>query len=197
MTNGVNNHSAFYTRYKLWVLIAIGLFAIGIVAGVVISLTMPSDIIDFFSEDLESLAEIGSAFEAFTATLAVFIFFKNAIALLFSFIFSPILCLIPIFSLLLNSTLISLVLMIVAEEESVGHIIAGILPHGIIEIPAFIIGQAAALHFGFMCIITVFSRDKSNLLPAFKKDLKYLVFALILLVPAAIIETFVTPLFLK
>jgi stage II sporulation protein M len=197
MINGVNNHSAFYARYKLWVLVAIGLFAIGIVAGVVISLNMPADIIDFFSEDLESLAEIGSAFEAFTATLAVFIFFKNAIALLFSFIFSPILCLIPIFSLLLNSTLIPIVLMAVAEEESAGHIIAGILPHGIIEIPAFIIGQAAALHFGFMCIITIFSKDKSNLLPAFKKDLKYLVFALILLVPAAIIETFVTPLFLK
>lgn len=197
MINGVNNRSAFYMRYKLWVLVAIGLFAIGIVAGVVISLTMPVDILNFFSEDLESLAEIGSFFEAFTVTLAVFIFFKNAIALLFSFIFSPILCLIPIFSLLLNSTIIPIVLMIVAEEESIGYVVAGILPHGIIEIPAFIIGQAAALHFGFMCIITLFSKDKSNLLPAFKKDLKYLLFALILLVPAAIIETFVTPLFLK
>jgi stage II sporulation protein M len=196
MISGVNNHSAFYTRYKLWLLIAIGLFAIGIAAGVVISLTMPVDTLDFFSEDLESLAEIGSFFEPFTATLAVFIFFKNAIALLFSFIFSPILCLIPIFSLLLNSTLIPVALMIVAEEESIGYILAGILPHGIIEISAFIIGEAAALHFGFMCIITIFSKDKSKLLPAFKKDLKYLVFALILLVPAAIIETFVTPLFI-
>ncbi len=197
MINGVNNHGAFYTRYRLWVFVAIGLFAIGIVAGVVMSLTMPDGIIGFFSDDLASLAEIGSAFEAFTATLAVFIFFKNALALLFSFIFSPILCLVPIFSLLLNSTLISLVLIIVAEEESVGYVLAGLLPHGIIEIPAFIIGQAAALHFGFMCIITLFSKDKSNLLPAFKKDLKYLVFALILLVPATIIETFVTPLFLE
>jgi uncharacterized membrane protein SpoIIM required for sporulation len=39
--------------------------------------------------------------------------------------------------------------------------------------------------------------NRSRLLPSFKENLKYLMTALGLLVPAALIETYVTPLLLK
>jgi len=87
---------------------------------------------------------------------------------------------------------------LVVQEESLGFLLAGILPHGIIEIPALIIGEAAALGFGVSLIIALFTGNRSKmLLPAFKTNLKYLIVALALLVPAAIIETFITPLFLS
>ncbi len=185
-------------RYKLWVLIAVGLFVVGIVAGLVISATMPAGIVGLFSEELSTLEELGTIFVPFQATTAIFIFFKNVSALLFSFIFSPILCLLPILALVLNGSLLSFISVIVVQEESLGFILAGLLPHGIFEIPALIIGEAAALSFGAMVIIALISRKRRNrLLPNLKQNLKYLLLAFALLVPAAIIETFVTPLFLQ
>ena len=185
-------------RYKLWVLVAIGLFVIGLSAGLIISATMPVGIISLFSEELSALEELATLLSPFQVTTAIFIFFKNAFALLLSFIFSPILCLLPILALLLNGSLISFVSVIVAQEESLGFLLSGLLPHGIFEIPALIIGEAAALSFGATTIMALFSKNrKIPLLPNFKQNLKYLLIAFVLLIPAAIIETFITPLLLK
>lgn len=185
-------------RYKFWVLIAGGLFVIGIGAGLVISAAMPANIVAFFSEEQSVLGELGTILGPFRATTAVFIFFKNAFVLLLSFVFSPILCLMPILALVLNGSLLSFVSVITTQKESFGLVLAGLLPHGIFEIPALIIGEAAALSFGAMTVIALISREKRNLLiPSLRQNVKYLLLAFVLLVPAAIIETFVTPLFLQ
>ena len=84
---------------------------------------------------------------------------------------------------------------IVINEESVGFLLAGLLPHGIFEIPALIMGEAAALSFGTMAIVALFrKRSWKLLIPSLKRNLRYLVIAFALLVPAAIIETYITPL---
>jgi stage II sporulation protein M len=183
-------------HYKLWVLIAIGLFVIGMGAGLIISAS-PGINASILSEVLAALEELGIDLEPFQIDTAVFILFKNALALLFSFIFSPILCLIPIIALTFNGMVVSIISAIVAQEESLGFVLAGLLPHGIFEIPALIIGEAAALYFGASVIMVLFSSEKSIFMPRFKQSLKYLLLALVLLVPAAVIETFVTPLFLQ
>jgi stage II sporulation protein M len=185
-------------RYKFWVIIASGLFVIGIGAGLLISAIMPDDITGLLSEELSALEELSTILEPFQATTAVFIFLKNASVLLLSFIFSPILCLLPVMALAFNGMLISLVAVIVAQEESTGLLLAGLLPHGIFGIPALIIGEATALSFGAMTIIALISKGRRNLLlPNLKQNMKYFLLALALLVLAAIIETFVTPLFLQ
>ncbi|MFC1901558.1 stage II sporulation protein M [Chloroflexota bacterium] len=185
-------------RYKIWVFIATGLFVIGIAAGLIISATMPAGITGLLSEELSVLGELSTMFGPFQATTAVFIFLKNVSSLLFSFIFSPILCLMPVIALVLNGTLLSFVSVIVTREASLGLLLAGVLPHGILEIPAFIMGEAAALSFGATAIMALLSRERRNqLLPNLKQNSKYLLLAFGLLVPAAIIETFVTPLLLQ
>jgi stage II sporulation protein M len=185
-------------RYKYWILIAIGLFVTGLVIGLGISAAMPASIARLFSEELSALEELAATFGPFQATTAIFIYFKNASVLLLSFIFSPILCVVPVLVLVFNGSLISLLSVMVVEQESIGLLLAGLLPHGIFEIPAIIIGEAAALSFGTTAIIALLSKERKNsLLPVFKQNLKYLLLALILLVPAAIIETFVTPLLLQ
>ena len=83
----------------------------------------------------------------------------------------------------------------VVQEESLGLVLAGLLPHGIIELPALFMGEAAALSFGAMAIAALFKKGKRNmLLPNLKQNFKYLMVALALLLPAAIIETYITPL---
>jgi stage II sporulation protein M len=184
-------------RFRFWIFITIGIFIIGIAAGIMVSIAMPAGIIDIFSEQLQAFDELGSSLGPFQISTLIFIFFKNALALLLSFAFSPLLCLLPLLAILLNSALISFISVLVVEEESLAYLLAGLLPHGIFEIPAFVIGEAAALSFGVATILALFSRNSGmSLQNVFKRNLKYLLLAMVLLVPAAIMETYVTPLLL-
>ena len=127
----------------------------------------------------------------------IFIFLKNVVALLFSFIFSPIFAIIPVATLLLNGWIVGLVSTIVMEQESLGFVLAGLLPHGVIELSALFIGEAAALSIGIMAVIALFKKEKRGLfLPSLRQNLRYLALAVALMLPAAAIETYLTPLLL-
>ncbi len=183
--------------YKVWIFIAIFLFGIGLTFGFTVGLTLPGDIADFLAEDLAALEQLSAMLRPFQVSTAVFIFIKNASALLLSFIFSPILCLLPILALTVNGWLLAFISTLVIEEGSLGVVLAGLLPHGIFELPALIIGEAAALSFGAMAMLALFKKEKRSLfLPTLKRNSKYLLLAIALLLPAAIIETYVTPLLL-
>lgn len=177
--------------YKKWLIIAILLFGSSLVAG----LLTPADAAGFAAEDIAALGEL-AGFLATLPQIAVFaiIFIKNASALLLSFAFSPLLCLVPVLALTMNGWLIGFISAIVVREVSLGYLLAGILPHGILELPALIIGEAAALSFGSMVILALFKKERrSLLLPGLRRNLRYLLLALALLLPAAIIEAYLTP----
>ncbi len=176
--------------YKIWILIAILLFG----AGIVLGLTTPAGIAGIISEDIQALQEFARGLTPFSLSTAIIIFAKNASAMLISFIFSPIFCLTPILALAANGWIISFISTAVIQEKSLAYLLAGILPHGVFELPALIMAQAAALSFGATLIIAlVFKKKRGLLLPNLKKSLRYLALASILFVPAAIIETYVTP----
>ena len=180
--------------YKQWVFIAAGLFLLGMVLGLV----MPTTVSGMLTRDqLEMLRSLGQMLQPFTITMAVFIFLKNVTALIFSFIFSPFLLLLPVMALTFNGWFLSFVAASVVQETSLWFLLAGILPHGIFEIPAIVIGEAAALSFGSFALMCLFSKEKrSQFLPCLKQNLKYLLLASAFLLPAAIIETYITPLFI-
>jgi stage II sporulation protein M len=181
-------------NYKRWILVTIALFVIGLVLG----LLVPVGNTGLLSEDITTFGELGNFFFSLPRPLtAMAIFAKNALALLLSFALSPILCLAPIVALIANGWLLTFVSATLIEEESLGFVLAGLLPHGIIELPAFILGEAAALSFGAMAMLAMFqSERRGQLLPSLKQNFRYLMIAFALLVPAAIIETFITPLLL-
>ena len=180
--------------YKKWIFIAIFLFGIGLALG----LAEPTGIVSLISEDITALEELSGILSSLPPYLiAIVIFTKNVSALVISFVLSPILCLAPILALTTNGWLIAFVSTAVLQEQSVGFLLAGLLPHGIFELPALIIAQAAALSFGTMATLSLFKRERRKLLlPTLKQNLKYLLVALVLLLPAAIIEAYVTPLLL-
>ncbi|MFC1904686.1 stage II sporulation protein M [Chloroflexota bacterium] len=180
--------------YKWWISIAIGLFGVGFVFG----LDTPTGMAGLAAEDMAALRELGNFLASLPPPVtALFIFIKNVSVVVLSFVLSPILCLVPVLTLTLNGWLLSFISVAVIQEESLGFVLAGLLPHGVFELPALIIGQAAALRFGIVIMLAVISRERRNqLMPSVKKDLKYLIIALGLLLPAAIIETYITPLLL-
>ncbi len=132
-----------------------------------------------------------------SSVLAI-IFIKNVSALLISFVLSPIFCVVPVLALTINGWLIGLVSTSVIQEKSLGYLLRGVVPHGIFELPAFIIGEAVALSFGTAVILAVLKGEKGSLVWSnLKHNLRYLIVAFILLLPAAIIETYLTPLLLR
>ncbi len=179
--------------YKRWVIVATLLFGIGIALG----LATPATIAGPLAEDLRVLEELSQLLAPFSVLTAVFIFLKNIQALVISFVLSPVFCLMPVLALTVNGWLIAFVSSAVVSQKSLGFLLGVLLPHGVFELPALIMGEAAALSFGTMAIVALFKKDRRKLLlPNLKQNLRYLMIALALLVPAAIIETYVTPLLL-
>jgi len=180
--------------YKRWLFVAIFLFGIGLILG----LATPASINGLLSEDVAALEELAEFLAPLPqSTVLVFILIKNVSAVLISFVLSPIFCLVPVIALIVNGWLIGLVSSIVIQEKSLGYLLAGLLPHGIFELPALIMAQAVALSFGTALILALFKKERRNLLlPNLKQNLRYLIVALALFLPAAIIETYITPLFL-
>ncbi|MFC1892448.1 stage II sporulation protein M [Chloroflexota bacterium] len=180
--------------YKRWVVVSILLFGIGIGTG----LLGMGGITDLLGEDLAAFQEqLSSIWGLPMFLVAILIFLKNVLALATSFVLSPLLCLVPVLALTVNGWLIGVVSSAVVSQKSLTFLLSGLIPHGIFELPAFIMGEAAALNFGTMAVVALFKKDSRYLLiPNLKQNLKYLAIALALLVPAAIIETFITPLLL-
>lgn len=201
-------------RYRWWLALAVFLFAVGIMLGFSAqtedATVFPGGLLDIApSPTPHTEASPRATLDAFRDLAqfvvslppwAVFAFIlgKNAIAVAASFIMGPFFLLVPLFSLVFNGWVIGVVADGVIAEQSVVYLLKGLLPHGIIELPAFFMAQAAALGFGIAAMQAVLRPERrSQLMPALRSNLKYLVIALILLVPAAAIEAFVTPLLLK
>ena len=175
-------------KYRWWIIVAIVLFGIGIAFG----LAAPASIVSLLSDELAALEELGEVLAPFTLSTVIFIFLKNAVALLLSFALSPIFCLVPILALAVNGWLVALVSTIVMEEKSLGFVLAGLLPHGIIELPAFFMGEAAALSFGAMAIILVLKKEsRTVLVSTVKKDVGHALLALALFFIVGIFHTII------
>ena len=181
-------------NFKPWVLVAVALFSIGLVFG----LSLPDSNTGALSAETNALEQLATFINSLPP-LAMFglILLKNVTAVLFGFIMSPLFLVVPVLSLVLNGWLIGAVAGTVVAEQSVGYLLAGLLPHGVFELPALFMGEAAALSFGLAAMQSIAFRGKRDQLTVtLKSDLKYLGISLALFVPAALMETFVTPLFL-
>lgn len=180
--------------YKRWLFAATFLFSLGLAWG----LATPVDTASLLSEEVAAIEKLADFLASLPqASIFVLIFIKNASALVISFIFSPVFCLAPVIALIFNGGLLGLVSTSAIQEKSLGYLLAGLLPHGVFELPALIIGEAAALSFGSAVMLSLFKKQRRKLLlPNLRQNLKYLALALFLLLPAAIIETYITPLLL-
>ena len=181
-------------NYKHGLLLAVFLF----VAGLVLGSTIPLGSMGLLSQELKALQDMAESLKPLPqSSVLTIIFLKNAGALLFSLVLSPFFCLIPVIALLFNGWLLGLVATRVMHEQSLAYLLAGLLPHGIFELPAFIIGEAVALSFGSTVLMAVFKKgDKHQLRLNLRQNFRYLILAILLLLPAAVIETYVTPLLL-
>ncbi|MCL2863894.1 MAG: stage II sporulation protein M [Methanimicrococcus sp.] len=140
----------------------------------------------------------GSSFDLF-----LFIFFNNAGVLFMLILFGFVFAILPVLVVLVNGSIIGLVSEASLRQFGLPFLLAGLLPHGIIELPVILIGAGIGFKLGALFTRLLLNMIKgnpdvcSNLANQFKKEFLnaaglYFLFLLPLLLIAAFIEVYVT-----
>ncbi|CAM4254668.1 stage II sporulation protein M [Paenibacillus alkaliterrae] len=162
-------------------------------AGMVIGGTNPA-FRDFLTSQIEGLRELSNMIDQSnnpTLTMMIVIFLNNAIKSIFVMYLGAMFGILPLLFLVVNGMVVGYLLKHVAEQQGGGVVLElifkGLLPHGIIEIPAIIIACAYGLRFGVLAFkglgIVLFARAKA---PGIGREMEFFV---IRTVPVMIILT--------
>jgi stage II sporulation protein M len=121
-------------------LMTAALFAISMAIGVLITVTDPEigrQLMEFFKD-----AVIGEIMDDSSFVLAGKLFLNNIQACLFMFLGGATFGVVTLFIIGTNGFVIGSILEVVRQEQSLLYVAAAVVPHGIFEIPAFIISGA-------------------------------------------------------
>lgn len=127
----------------------------------------------------------------------VYIFENNLTVLSVSLLFSLVAGISSLLIVIANGIILGVFAVIVSESVSTGYLIAGILPHGIFEIPAMILTSAIGLRIGMTAILKLFGRKMSLAEEIFDGFGFYIFIIIPLLFVAAFVESFITPVILS
>ena len=160
-----------------------------------------------FSDRLSSFVQSTLNYEEvpspFTGTFFLYIFLNNS-----GHFWNPIRMLvwIPVlgplllgFEILLNSGVIGVIVVIVGAKQGIAYPIIGLVPHGIIEIPAFLLQFASIVLWQVTITEAIIAKvkgrkvEKDKVKQSLKDTLILAWTSIILLMIAAAIETYITP----
>lgn len=176
-------------------------------AGMVIGGTNPA-FKSFLNEQLKGLGHLADMIDKSnnpTLTMIVFIFLNNAIKSILVIYLGALFGILPFLFLVVNGMLIGYLLKTSAELHGGGYvmevILKGLLPHGILEIPAIIIACAYGMRFGVLVFKAggslIFARTSSAKLSGelesfVVRTVPVMVILTILLLIASVIESTIT-----
>lgn len=126
-------------------------------AGLVVGGTN-STFSDYLEQQISALGDVADTLQQSdnpTLAFMIFIFLNNAIKSIFIIYIGAILGIIPIFFLVMNGMVVGFLLQHVAQTNGTGdmlHVVLGLLPHGIIEIPAIVVACAYGMKFGVLLL---------------------------------------------
>jgi len=186
----------FFENLKQTYYIFLGLFVAFVIINVMLFQNNPQTT-EVYYKELVTLFQGKDILNNTGLSLWFWIFINNLWAggLTIAAGFIPFLFL-PIFSLLSNATIVGLI-GAVYQIDGVGWIpfLAGILPHGIIEIPALILSVTLGVHICYVLVKTVTKKNfKGELKQAILASLQiFFLWIIPLFIVAAFIESFMTP----
>lgn len=165
------------------------IFSSGIIAGYYFFSIFPSEsekVISLLKEVYKPILEMPKIAQI------LFIFLKNGLVSFFIIITGIIFGIFPIVALVSNGEVLGLLLGLTIPKYNIFYILSGILPHGIIEIPCFLISSAIGLKIGKTLTKKIFRKggslkDELNLGLVF-----FLKIILVFLFLAAILEVLVS-----
>ncbi|HBK86452.1 MAG TPA: hypothetical protein DDZ53_10525 [Firmicutes bacterium] len=190
------------SRYRSYLIAATVLFVVGILLGITLSIYYPELIQQAVTQIEEQLRRLGQdVFQSKFSQGVWILFLHNLRALGLIAVLGLLLGIYPVFAMLFNGLIIGVVGVMSMQTTTIAGFLAGIVPHGILEIPAILLGASLGLRLG---IAPLFSRKKSpfatpkpNAWQGYRRELaaglRLLVLCTALLFLAAIIEVGITP----
>ncbi len=190
-------------RYRGYLIAATILFIVGILLGITAAIYYPELIQQAITQLEEQLRRLGE--DIFTAKLGQgiwILFLHNLKALVMIAVLGLILGIYPAFAMLLNGLIIGVVGVMSVAASSLAGFLAGIVPHGIFEIPALLIAASIGLRLGLAPLFnrksSPFAAPKPNAWQGYRHELvaagKLLIVCAALLLVAAFVEVAITPL---
>lgn len=126
--------------------------------------------------------------------IMVVIFLKNFLACAMSVLMGLGLGIVPFLVVTSNGFLLGIVSYETIQKAGVLYLMAGILPHGIIELPVVLLSIAVGFRLGYLVALSIIS-ERTDLTGETRTAVHLLLFRFMpLLLLAAFIETFITPL---
>jgi len=166
------------------------IFAASLAVGVVATTGDPSIGENFLS--LFKDAVVGGIMGDPAPLLFVKLFLNNLQACLLLFLGGATFGVVSLFILSMNGLIIGSIMELVREEKGMVFIFAAILPHGIFEIPSFILSGA----LGFLLAKSLFDEWSGNgdaAVEAAHHGLNFIMYVIPLVLLAAFVEAFITP----
>jgi stage II sporulation protein M len=181
--------AAYLKSIRIFIGISVFLFALTAVMGYFAAKLDP-ELASQWTKQLEMLRWIMDQPPIF---IMIIIFLKNLIACALSVLLGVGIGLVPLMVVTSNGFLLGIVAYGAIQKEGVLYLIAGIMPHGIIELPIVLLSIAIGFRLGYLLVMTV-TREEADLAGETRIALHFLVrWITPLLFLAAAIETFITP----
>jgi stage II sporulation protein M len=121
------------------------------------------------------------------------IFSNNSIKTLKTMIFGAVLGVYPVIAIVINGLVIGVVMYLAAVSHGWGAVAITLVPHGIIELPAFLFAGAVGMMIGVLFVRRIAGKEQHVLPKAFSLIISSIIILIPLLFLAAFIEAYITP----
>ncbi len=180
---------AYLRSIRVFIGISVLIFAVTIVMGYYAA-QLTSDLATSMLKEFEMLKWIT---QLPLPLLMVVIFLKNLLSCIMSVLLGLGLGIVPLIVDTSNGFLLGVVLYNVLQKEGILYFLAGVVPHGVIELPTVLMSIGLGFRLAYLLALTLFG-EKVDLSQEIKIAVHFLVrWVTPLLLIAAAIETFITP----
>lgn len=179
-------------QLRIYAVVSIALFLFGAIAGGLAIIVYEEAALQL-QEVLKEFVGMFRGMSRFKLFFAIFL--NNSVKTLIVILLGPVLGLVPVLFLLINGAILGVAIPMVVLNKGVWASIIWIAPHGIIELPAIFLGTSIGIHLGLHALRRLLGKADSRLLSEIGSGVRaYVAIILPMLLLAALIEVFVTPL---
>ena len=181
---------AYVHRLLPYISLSLTIFASGMILGLAVINRIPG-LSDHFTDMLANFGKIFAGMPPWK--LAAAIFLNNAVKALLAILLGTILGIVPGIFLLANGVALGVALSLSIQARGAWLSLLGILPHGVLELPAVFLGTSIGLLLGMETIKRVRGRSETTITSEIGRALRFYCTVIApLLLLAALVEAFVT-----
>ena len=189
----IKDDAAYLKSIYIYIALSVFLFALTAVMGYYTAQLDP-EFAAGWTEQLDMLIWI---LEQPPLMIMIIIFLKNLLASATAMLLGLGLGIVPMMVATSNGFLLGIVGYSAVQQEGWLYLAAGILPHGIIELPVVLLSVAIGIRLGHLLALSIL-REKADLSGEVRVAIHFLLrWVMPLLFLAAAIETFITPLIIS